>query len=97
MEYEQAEIPVKEERVGLWRDPSPLPPWLFRRGGQTGKAPSAKPPATATGGIIGNRYSRIYHMPNCLDYNKVSEPNRLPFATEAEAQSAGYRKARNCP
>jgi hypothetical protein len=23
--------------------------------------------------------------------------NRVPFKTEAEAQAAGYRKARNCP
>jgi|RhiMetdeSRZDD1v2_1073273.scaffolds.fasta_scaffold553765_1 endonuclease YncB( thermonuclease family) len=26
-----------------------------------------------------------------------SERNRVPFKTEAEAQTAGYRKAKNCP
>ena len=52
--------------------------------------------AAATGPIIGNRASKIYHMPNCPDYSKVSERNRAPFKTEAEAQAAGYRKARNC-
>jgi hypothetical protein len=36
-------------------------------------------------------------MSNCPDYNKVSERNRVPFKTEAEAQAAGYRKAKNCP
>jgi len=52
--------------------------------------------AMATVPIIGARNSKIYHLPNCPDYNKVSERNRAPFMTEAEAQAAGYRKARNC-
>jgi hypothetical protein len=26
-----------------------------------------------------------------------SERNRVPFKTETEAQTAGYRKAKNCP
>jgi len=49
------------------------------------------------GPVIGNRTSKIYHLPNCPDYSKVSERNRVPFVTEAEAQAAGYRKAKNCP
>ena len=40
---------------------------------------------------------KIYHLPNCPDYNKVSEKNRVPFASEADAVKAGYKKARNCP
>jgi len=39
----------------------------------------------------------IYHSPNCRDYAKVGEKNRVPFKNEAEAQAAGDRKARNCP
>jgi hypothetical protein len=61
------------------------------------KTPGAKPPATATGSIVGNRNSKIYHLSNCPDYSKVSERNRVPFKSDAEAQAAGYRKARNCP
>jgi deoxyribonuclease-1 len=67
------------------------------RRSKTAKAPGAKPTAPATGPIIGNRNSKIYHLPNCPDYNKVTEPNRAPFKNEAEAQAAGYKKARNCP
>jgi deoxyribonuclease-1 len=55
-----------------------------------------KPAATAIGPIIGNRTSKIYHLPNCSDYSKVSERNRVTFKSEAEAKAAGYRKARNC-
>ena len=93
---ELAEEQARKEKRGLWADPSPTPPWDFRRG-KTAKAPGATPPTAATGPIVGIRNSKIYHLPNCPDYSKVSERNRVPFKTEAEAQAAGYRKARNCP
>jgi endonuclease YncB( thermonuclease family) len=94
--YELAENYAKSGKRGLWADPSPTPQWDFRRG-KTVKAPGAKPPATASGPIAGNRNIKIYHLPNCPDYSKVEERNRVPFKTEAEAQAAGYRKAKNCP
>jgi endonuclease YncB( thermonuclease family) len=92
--YGLAETRARQEKRGLWADAAPMPPWDFRRS-KTAKAPGVKLPA-ATGPIIGNRSSKIYHFPNCPDYSKVSERNRVPFKTEAEAQAAGYRKARNC-
>jgi hypothetical protein len=95
--YERAESDAKAVKHGLWADASPIPPWDFRRGGRTSKAPGATLPTPATGAIIGNRNSMIYHLPACPDYNKVAERNRVPFKTEAEAVKAGYRKARNCP
>jgi|SRR5262245_4259315 len=97
--YERTEIAAKEEHAGLWRDLAPTPPWLFRRGerGAEVKAPGGKPTAPATGPVIGNRASKIYHLPNCPDYSKVSERNRVSFKSEAEAEAARYRKARNCP
>jgi deoxyribonuclease-1 len=57
--------------------------------------PAAKGIAPS-GRIIGNRRSRIYHVPGCPNYGSVSESNRVYFATEADAQAAGYRHARNC-
>jgi endonuclease YncB( thermonuclease family) len=50
-----------------------------------------------TGAIIGNRRSRIYHEPNCPNYNDVSPQNRVTFNSRQEAETAGYRRARNCP
>jgi endonuclease YncB( thermonuclease family) len=50
-----------------------------------------------TGAIIGNRRSRIYHEPNCPNYNDVSPQNRVMFGSREEAERAGYRRARNCP
>lgn len=54
-------------------------------------------PAASSGGIRGNRNSKIYHLPKgCPSYNAVSPKNRVAFDTVAEAKAAGYRQARNC-
>src|SRR5262249_29840997 len=50
-----------------------------------------------SGQIIGNKNSKIYHIPRCTGYGSVSENNRVMFRTEAEAEAAGYRRAKNCP
>ncbi len=41
-----------------------------------------------------NRSSKIYHLPNCPDYGNVSERNRAPFASEAEAVKVGIGRRR---
>lgn len=47
--------------------------------------------------VIGNRNSRVYHLPTgCPSYGQVSEKNQVPFTSEAEALAAGYRRAGNC-
>jgi micrococcal nuclease len=55
------------------------------------------PSAAATGDVRGNQRSKIYHLPNCPNYNDVSPANSVVFTTETAAQEAGYRKAKNCP
>ena len=47
--------------------------------------------------IQGNSQSKIYHLPLCPGYGRVSGAHLVTFATEAAAKSAGYRKAKNCP
>ncbi|MCA9774264.1 MAG: endonuclease/exonuclease/phosphatase family protein [Myxococcales bacterium] len=48
------------------------------------------------GPIIGNARSKVYHLPGCPSYAAVGAGNRRPFASEAEAIAAGYRRAGNC-
>lgn len=49
------------------------------------------------GAIIGNRNSRVYHLPEgCPSYGSVAARNQVHFQTEAAAQTAGFRKAGNC-
>ncbi len=47
--------------------------------------------------VIGNRNSRVYHLPKgCPSYNQVGERNRVFFSNAAEAEAAGFRQADNC-
>lgn len=46
--------------------------------------------------IIGNKNSKIFHVPGCSTYNSVSEKNRVLFTSTEEAEKAGYRKAKTC-
>lgn len=59
--------------------------------------PLARANGSPTGAIIGNRRSRIYHLPNCPNYKAVSPQNRVIFKNQEEAARAGFRMARNCP
>ncbi len=47
--------------------------------------------------IRGNRRSRIYHLPECPNYESIAQTNIVPFKTQEEARAAGYRIAGNCP
>lgn len=46
--------------------------------------------------FVGNRNSKIYFPLGCHMYDRLGDANRVPFQSEHEAQSAGYRAARNC-
>lgn len=92
-ELKNLEIAARLKRLGLWRDSNPVPPWVFRRGG-SGESQSGGTEAEAS--IVGNRSSKVYHLPGCPGYNAMKEENKVFFQNEKEAQQAGFRKARNC-
>lgn len=105
--YEAAEAEARAARIGLWSDSAPQAPWLVRGERATAaplaasqplveRTPAPAPRPATTGRIIGNRNSGIYHVPGCANYSDVAERNRVYFSTEAAAQAAGFRKARNC-
>ena len=47
---------------------------------------------TDSGKIVGNRNSKIYHVPGQAGY-QMNSANAVYFDSEAEAKAAGYRKA----
>jgi endonuclease YncB( thermonuclease family) len=103
-ELERLEAEARQSRVGLWADPNPIPPWDSRAQKRGGAIAGASPETRGLADIpaegapvIGNRRSMVYHLPECPDYAKVSEKNRVPFASPADAEAAGYRKSGNCP
>jgi hypothetical protein len=60
----------------------------------SGTAPAR---VSGNGEVHGNKKSKIYHLPNCPGYAGMHPAAAVAFATEAEAERAGYRKAKNCP
>jgi deoxyribonuclease-1 len=46
--------------------------------------------------VVGIRRSRVYHKPTCRGAAVMSETNRVAFASEADAEEAGYRRAGDC-
>lgn len=94
---------ARRRRVGLWVDPSPVPPWQWRQAKRAG-APiqPERSAATLTPGagdpvVVANARSKVYHLPLCPSYARVSPQNRVEFDSERAASAAGYRKAGNCP
>jgi phosphatidylserine/phosphatidylglycerophosphate/cardiolipin synthase-like enzyme len=67
----------------------------YRRGASTAAAGASAPDDTGT--VRGNRNSKVYRVPGCKGYAGMRPASVVPFATEDEAQQAGYRKAKNCP
>lgn len=86
--FQQCEQEAQAESKGLWSAGC----WTTVRG------PQSNANERRSDGIVrGNRKSRIYHLPECPQYHRLSPANTVSFTTEAEAQEAGYRKAKNCP
>jgi hypothetical protein len=64
---------------------------------ETDAAPAVpSPPAASGGNVRGNKRSKVYHLSGCPGYGAMSPANIVTFPSEAEAQQAGYRKAKNC-
>ena len=64
---------------------------------QRAEAGSAQGTGLEQGEIRGNRKSKIYRVPGCPGYGRLSPANGVTFKSEAEALATGYRKAKNCP
>jgi len=106
---EQLEREARNAKRGLWAEPSPVPPWVYRHPKlANGKALHDEPETHSIGKlprmgelikglIIGNKNSHVYHRPDCPSYTATTPKNRVIFENEAAAEKAGYRRALNCP
>lgn len=101
----EAEREAREDKLGLWTAcvsesvvaPAAAPAITPA---ETQSLPSVSNPSCTIKGNINTSGEKIYHMQGCGSYSKtVIEESRGEkwFCTEIEAQSAGWRKALNCP
>ena len=52
--------------------------------------------AAAPGAFVASRNGTKYYLPTCSGANRISEANKVWFATAAAAVAAGYAPAANC-
>jgi phosphatidylserine/phosphatidylglycerophosphate/cardiolipin synthase-like enzyme len=70
--------------------------YAYQRQAALGSSKASPVTVSGNGEIHGNKKSKIYHLSNCPGYAGMNAASVVTFATEAEAQQAGYRKAKNC-
>lgn len=51
---------------------------------------------SGAGGVVVSKNGTKYHFPWCAGAGQIKEENKIWYATEKDAQSAGYTKAGNC-
>ncbi len=89
-----------KNKLGLWVQDKPTPPWEFRRGNDIPLPPS-KPEYTDydeifSYGILGNPKSQIYYWPACRDYPS-DQKGLILFGSKLDAETLGFRNSQSCP
>ena len=59
-------------------------------------APAAKTAPAPASAIVANKDSKIFHRADCKSVGKMKEAHKMPFASAAEAQKAGYKPCKVC-
>ncbi|MGD9577955.1 MAG: thermonuclease family protein [Syntrophorhabdus sp.] len=85
---------ARQNRLGLWKDKDPIPPWDFRHGNKSSSSPPESPAYVHAGGYHGNVRSHVFHKPGCGGYN--CKNCTAIFKTRQEAIEAGYRPCGTC-
>ncbi len=95
-----AEKKAREDKLGLWTAcASATVPVTAITPSATIQASTANPSCTIKGNISASG-EKIYHLQGCGSYSKTTiDESRSErwFCSEQEAQSAGWRRALNCP
>jgi endonuclease YncB( thermonuclease family) len=93
-EWTKLEYIAKKAKTGLWIEPSPIPPWKWRK---TKKDKSKSTPAFKGGSGItyhGNISSQVFHRPRCKYYSCRNCTKN--FNNRKEAIINGYKPCGIC-
>ncbi len=89
-----AEQEARREKRGLWSDPHPIPPWVWRRQPSAVRATRAESIDDEAGPFFGNTSSHVFHAAKCK--NAHCKNCSAVFQTAKAAVAAGYRPAGDC-
>ena len=95
----QLEREARDAKRGVWRDPIPLPPWVFRKiqRKQVPELTDFEYPGRRPSRVLANKRG-VYREPSCKRYAAMEKQKGLvTFDTIQEAEEAGYHKASDCP
>lgn len=73
-ELERLEREAREERRGLWADPDPTPPWLFRKNNRRPGAEQSQDPGPATKGLASANRTTSTPQPVAADSPAPADP-----------------------
>ncbi len=90
-----------QNRLGLWVEKDPIPPWEFRREAHLPKVPVTIQQVDYDRifhyGMVGNRRTKTVRWPACNHY-RLSRPGQaLIFNSRQQARHMGFKPAADCP
>lgn len=83
--------------VSLAVSPTVLGPALLVASGTPASSPAAAAIAVEEKRFVASKSSTKYHLITCPGAKRIKEENKIFFGSAAEAESAGYTPAANCP
>lgn len=84
-QWRQMEAAARADKKGLWRDPAPTPPWVWRAQQNTQQAAAS---------YSGNVKSGVFHRSSCKHF-RCKNCTRT-FSSRQQALDAGFRPCGNC-
>jgi endonuclease YncB( thermonuclease family) len=94
------EMDARDGKRGLWANPLPMPPWVFRKiqRKQVPEISDFQYPGTLPSGVLANKKSHLYRYAECKKYNAMlTQKNVVRIDTVEDAVEAGYHPANDCP
>ena len=90
-----------QNKLGLWVEKEPVPPWEFRRESRIPDAPPTEKQVDYDRifhyGIIGSQRTKTVRWPACKNYHETRPQRAHIFHSLQHAQDMGFTPAKDCP